>query len=159
MTARRIATMITSKHAMRGVSLWLIGCLFAAPMVLRTTPAASEGSANTSTDTNALVEVMTEAGAPTRLSKGYFANNSGCVSAKLDIWFTRGRHSHHLFTVHAEETPGAPQSPGEPARRSRQAGEGDKTNPAFYDVMDADGTTIFIGGDGCRFRVRIDKAE
>lgn len=151
--------MIMSKRAMRGVSLCLIGCLFVASIALGTTPVASEGDVNTSTDTNALVEVMTEAGTPARLSKGYFANNPGCVSAKLDIWFARGHHSHQLFTMRAEEASMPAQSPAGAAPQPRQAGEGEKTNPAFYDVMDADGTTIFIGGDGCQFRVRIDKAE
>jgi hypothetical protein len=144
--------MIAGDLAIRGVGLWLIGCLLMAPMALGITPAASEDGAP-------LVEVMTVPGPPARLSKGYFANNPGCVSAKLDIWFARGRHSHQVFTMHAEQAPSPPQSPGETTPRSQAATDGDKTNPAFNDVMDADVTTIFVGADGCRFRVRIDKAE
>jgi hypothetical protein len=148
--------MIAVERAMHMVLLWFIGCL----CMTCPTAATAEGGAHTSSDANALVEVMTVPGPPARLSKGYFANNPGCVSAKLDIWFARGRHSHQVFTMHAEHAPSPSQSPGETTLRSRPAGDGDnKTNPAFYDVMDADGTTIFIGGDGCRFRVRIDKAE
>jgi hypothetical protein len=144
--------MIPNERTRYGAGPSLIGCLFIASVALGTTAAISEDSAP-------LVEVMTVPGPPARLSKGYFANNPGCVSAKLDIWFARGRHSHQVFTMHAEQAPGPPQSPGETTPRSRAATDSDKTNPAFNDVMDADGTTIFVGADGCRFRVRIDKAE
>jgi hypothetical protein len=97
--------MITSGCAMHGVCPWLIGCLFMSWTTLGTTAAASEDGTHRSTDANSLVEVMTVPGPPARLSKGYFANNPGCVSAKLDIWFARGRHSHQVFTMHAEQAP------------------------------------------------------
>jgi hypothetical protein len=108
--------MITSERAMYRAGSWLIGCLFMTSMTLGIAAAASEDSAP-------LMEVMTVPGPPAKLSKGYFANNPGCVSAKLDTW------------------------------------EGDKANPTTQQIMDADSTTILVGREGCRYRIRIERAE
>src|SRR5262249_40654230 len=35
---------------------------------------------------------------PGRVSRGAFADNPGCINAKLDLWTGRGRYSYQLFT-------------------------------------------------------------
>jgi len=32
------------------------------------------------------------------VAKHFYRDNAGCVSAKLDVWFWRGRYTHQLFT-------------------------------------------------------------
>jgi len=144
---------------MHGIGARLAGCLLVSVTLFSATSTTAQESAKASAGATALVETITLPGPPSRLSKGYFDNNPGCVSAKLDIWFERGRHSHQLFTVRADEASGPPSPFGERTSNARQAGEGDKINSAFLDSMYAQGTTIFVGGDGCRFRVRIERAE
>jgi hypothetical protein len=88
-----------------------------------------------------LEEVVTRPGPPARMSVGYFDDNPGCVSAKLDIWLARGRHTHQLFTP-GDRSSGDAQT-DEPTRQSMSAGD----------------TTIIVGREGCRIRIRIDRAD
>jgi hypothetical protein len=138
--------MIATTRGMRGAAR-LAGWLLIPLTMLGTTPAATEDNDKASTDAGALVEVMTLPGPPSRVTSGHFENNPGCARAKLDIWIARGRHSHLIFT------------PGESTPGSRQAGERDTANRPVQEIMDADGTTIFVGHEGCRIRIRIDRAE
>jgi hypothetical protein len=151
--------MITTERRLRSPGLWLTGCILMSSATFGATPVAAEDAAKTSGGASTLVEVMTRPGPPGRLSKGYFDNNPGCVSAKLDIWFARGRHTHQLFTLGIEQDHASSSPPGERTPSARPTGGGDGTNPAYRDVMDADGTTIFVGREGCRIRIRIDRAE
>jgi hypothetical protein len=95
------------------------------------------------------------------MTKRFFRDNPGCVSAKLDIWFWRGRYTHQLFTAHSGglHDAGASPAPGTPAASSQQAVEGDKGNPTTRQLMDADSTTVVVGREGCRYRIRIERVE
>jgi hypothetical protein len=42
---------------------------------------------------------------------------------------------------------------------SRGTWEGDKANPATRQIMDADSTTIVVGREGCRYRIRIERVD
>jgi len=151
--------MVATEHTMREVGVRLAACLLVSASLLGATSGTAEDGAKGLADPTALVEAVTRPGPPARLSKGYFDNNPGCVSAKLDIWFERGRHSHQLFAVRADESSGPPSPFDATTSKAPQPEGSDKSNPAFLDSMDAQGTTIFVGGDGCRFRVRIERAE
>jgi len=77
-------------------------------------------------------------GAPpqaTRL-RGFYDPNADCVRANVDIWFAQGMVSYTVF----------PAPAGEPA-----------TDRETTD--DDNGTTLPIGNQGCRYRVRIERAR
>jgi hypothetical protein len=98
------------------------------------------------------VEAMARPGPPGLMGRGYFADNPDCVRAKLDIWLARGRHMHQLFTPRAEPDPALPPpDQGAPVAAAR--------NSPVQTVMDENGTTILVGREGCRIRIRIDRAE
>src|SRR5262245_12545358 len=87
-----------------------------------------------------LDEVVASPGPTARISRGVFADNPGCINAKLDLWTGYGRYSYQLFT-------------------GGQTWGDEKTNPATQMMLDGDVTTILIGRAGCRLRIRIDRAE
>jgi hypothetical protein len=64
-----------------------------------------------------------------------FSDNPGCARAKLDVWFERGRHTYTMF----------------------MAGEGPAQRADMH--ADSDGTTILLGTEGCRHRIRIERAD
>jgi hypothetical protein len=78
--------------------------------------------------------------APRRISRGAFEDNPGCINAKLDLWTGRGRYSYQLFT-------------------GGKTWDDERVNPPTQVTVADDTTTIFIGRDGCRLRIRIDRAE
>jgi hypothetical protein len=61
-------------------------------------------------------------------------NGANCPWAKFDIWFERGRYTYSLF---------------------ERAGPRDGRE----DTNDGNGTIIVVGGVGCRYRIRIEKAD
>ena len=150
--------MITISGAMgRGIELAV--CSLIPLMMLGGTPATAENGGNTPADASALIDLVTRPGPPGRATQGHFENNVGCVSAKLDVWFMRGRHTHQLFTLDPEQDQPRSRPLGDRTPSPRPAHEGDAAKPSYHDVMDADGTTIFVGREGCRIRIRIDRAE
>lgn len=127
--------MIVKGH---GVFIRLVECLLVSASVLATNSADAQLDARS--PSQVLMEVETRPGPPGWLRKGMFANGPGCVSAKLDVWFERGSHVQQLFM---------PDATADDARQE----------PAIQVMTDGDMTTIFVGRSGCRFRIRIDKAE
>ena len=87
----------------------------------------------------ALHEVVVSPG-PRQISRGAFYDNPGCINAKLDLWTGHGRYSYQLFT-------------------GGKAWDDAKVNPATSTLFDDGMTTIYIGREGCRLRIRIDRAE
>jgi hypothetical protein len=139
--------MIAIGSAVRRVGLWPLLC----SVIFSTTPAASEDGAKALTHSGALIEVMAQPGPPGLMGRGYFADNPGCVRAKLDIWLARGRHTHQLFMPRAEPDSAPLPAPPDQATATR--------DPPVQTVMDENGTTILVGSEGCRIRIRIDRAE
>jgi hypothetical protein len=74
-------------------------------------------------------------GPPSRIIQRLFGDNPGCSHAKLDVWFERGRHTYTLFMT-----------------EDGSAQHADMRS-------DSDGTTILLGSEGCRHRIRIERAE
>lgn len=93
--------------------------------------------------------------------KRFYRNNEDCVSAKIDLWFWRGRYAHQLFTTHSRVPDRVASSPartdGTPS--STETWEGDQDNPVTRQTVDADRTTILVGREGCRYRIRIERAQ
>lgn len=140
----------------RAAGLWLAGCLLMWPAMLTAPPAATqEGIAPPG---GALVQGPEPFG---WVTKRFFKDNPDCVSAKLDVWIWRGRYTHQLFTARSgmNHDPGVRPAPGESAPSSQQTWEGDKANPTTRQLVDADSTTILVGREGCRYRIRIERAE
>ena len=142
--------MTATESALRTGGLWLLLC----SAMFGTTPGSGEDRAQRSNDASAFVEAMARPGPPGLMGRGYFADNPGCVRAKLDIWLAHGRHTHQLFMPRAE--PGsaslpAPPDQGAPATATR--------DPPVQTVKDETGTTILVGGEDCQIRIRIDRAE
>jgi hypothetical protein len=140
---------------MCAASVRLAGCLLIPVIVLAATSAGAQNGTQASRDAGALVEVLTQPGPPGRVSQGYFEDNPGCINAKLDIWFARGRHTHQAFMPRTQ--PAFTQPEGAPG--SKQTREGDTANAPIEAIMNENGTTIIVGREGCRIRVRIDRAE
>jgi hypothetical protein len=61
-------------------------------------------------------------------------NGINCAWAKFDVWFERGRYTYSLFT-------------------------GASSRVGSEDTNDNNGTMIVVGGEGCRYRIRIEKAD
>jgi hypothetical protein len=72
---------------------------------------------------------------PMRVTKHLYQDNSGCATAKFDMWLQRGAYSYSLFMFESGSSERADHS------------------------TDENGTTVIIGGEGCRYRVRIDRAD
>jgi hypothetical protein len=127
--------MIAIGRALQGVSYgWVGGLLLSA--LLGAAPAVAEDRAKAPVDT--LEEVMTRPGPPARITRGAFTDNPGCINAKLDLWIGRGRYSPQLFTGQ---------------------GADEKQNPSTQVIMDDGMTTLLVGREGCRIRIRIDGGE
>ena len=157
------ATMIAIEHktGSRAAGRWLAGCLLASSMTLGAVPTAAESNTETSIDATLLEQVMMRPEPLEWMTKRFFRDNPGCVSAKLDIWFWRGHYTHQLFTAHSGgmHDLGTSPAPGEPSPKSQQALEGDKDNPTTRQLMDADSTTVVVGREGCRYRIRIERVR
>ena len=96
------------------------------------------------------------------MAKRFFQDNPDCVSAKVDLWFWRGRYAHQLFTARSDgehDRIGTRPAEVERALNSLSTWEGDKANPATQQIMDKDSTTVLIGREGCRYRIRIERVE
>jgi hypothetical protein len=74
-------------------------------------------------------------GPPMRAVERLFSDNPGCARVKLDVWFERGRHTYTVF----------------------MAGDGPAQRADLH--SDSEGTTILLGNEGCRHRIRIDRAD
>jgi hypothetical protein len=155
--------MITTErgNGSSGARRCLAGCLLVSSLMLGATPAAAEARAETSTDATLPEEVTMRPGPLEWMTKRFFHDNPACVSAKLDVWFWHGRYTHQLLTARSgvEHDFGVRPAPGERAPSSQQAWEGDKGNPATRQIMDADSTTVLVGREGCRYRIRIERVE
>jgi hypothetical protein len=145
------------KAVSRAAGRRLAGCLLATSMALGAIPATAEGGTETSTDATLPEQVMVRPEPLEWVTKRFFRDNPGCVSAKLDIWFWHGRYTHQLFTAHSGA--GASSAPRNPAPSSQHAVEGDKGNPTTRQLMDADSTTVVVGREGCQYRIRIERVE
>ena len=76
-------------------------------------------------------------GARVHVPQGMFSHslhapNPGCAAAKLDVWFNHGRYMVSVLVA------------------------GEQGSNA---TGDQDGTVLIIGGEGCRYRVRIERAD
>jgi hypothetical protein len=140
----------------RRAVLWLAGSLVVWSAMPAAAPAATQEGITP--PGGALVERPGPFGSVT---KRFFKDNPDCVSAKLDAWIWRGRYTHQLVTARSgvESAPGMRPGPGESAPSTQQTWEGDKANPATRQIMDADSTTILVGREGCRYRIRIERAD
>lgn len=132
------ATKSVVRRVLSDLSLRLAPSGLTLAALLGASLAAAEDRAKAPAD--ALEEVMTRPGPPARIVRGAFNNNPGCINAKLDLWIGRGRYSHHLFT-------------------GEQRWDDEKQNPSTQVIMDEGITTLLVGRDGCRIRIRIDRAE
>jgi len=151
--------MITTKHeiAPRHIRHWVALFLLVCSMPLGATPAAAQAPAEPLA--GALVERPEPLG---WMTKRFFKDNTDCVDAKLDLWFWRGRYTHQLFTARSSgehDRLGPRPAASEQAPSSMSTWEGDKANPATQQFMDADSTTVLIGREGCRYRIRIERVE
>jgi hypothetical protein len=144
-----------------GAGRWFARCLLVSSIMLGATAAAAEGAPQTSTDAILPEEVMTRPGPFDWAIKRFYYDSPGCVSAKLDIWFWGGRYTHQLFTARSGVEHGFGYRPAlrETSPSSQQALEGEKANPATRQILDADSTTVLVGREGCRYRIRIERAE
>jgi hypothetical protein len=142
-------------------SRFLVGCLLAGSMTLGAAAAAADNSAETSTDAVFPEDVMMRPGPLASATKRFFRDNPDCVNAKLDIWFWGGRYTHQLFTARSgvEHGFGYRAAPRQTVPSSQQVWEGDRANPASRQIIDADSTTVLVGREGCRYRIRIERAE
>ena len=96
------------------------------------------------------------------VAKHFYRDNAGCVSAKLDVWFWHGRYTHQLFTQGSSaqrEITGPRPAAGESAPRTLDLWEGEKLDPTSRQIMDSDSTTVLVGREGCRYRVRIERVD
>lgn len=118
--------MKANRHGLRGIALCWARWYVLGVTVLGA-PAFAQDGAKVSSDT--LEEVVVPPGPAARISRGAFANNPGCIHAKLDLWTGRGRYSYQLFT-------------------GGQTRDDEKT--ATHVMLDTEVTTILIGRDGCR---------
>ena len=140
---------------------FLVLFLLAASTALGAPVTAADNSAETSIDAVLPEDVMMRPGPLKSTTKRFFRDNPDCVNAKLDIWFWGGRYTHQLFTARSdvEHGFGHRPAPRETAPSSQQVWEGDKADPATRQIMDADSTTVLVGREGCRYRIRIERAE
>jgi len=72
---------------------------------------------------------------PMRLTKYLYQDNAACPTAKLDMWLQEGAYMYSLFLMGTEHSERADHR------------------------TDDNGTTLMIGGEGCRYRVRIERAN
>lgn len=149
---------IASTRVWRRAGVWLAGCCVVPSAVVG---ALAQDGDRTLTDANPTLEVMMRSGPLEWMIRRFYRDSPDCVSAKLDVWFRNGRYSHQVFTARSdpngELTSRMP--PGRQAPISQEMWEGDRKNPAMRQVIDADTTTIFVGHEGCRYRVRIERAD
>ena len=78
------------------------------------------------------------------MTKRFFRDNPGCINAKLDIWFWRGRYTHQLFTARSGAERGLAGRPAssDNAPTTQHAWEGGQDNPTTRQMVDADSTTV-----------------
>jgi len=150
--------MIATKRPWRRAGLWLAGCCVASLAVFGV---AAQDGAEALTDATPLPEAIMRPGPLEWMVRRFYRDSSDCVSAKLDVWFGNGRYSHQLFTARSDPNVqvGPRPRPGERAPMSQETWEGDWKNPATRQSLDADTTTILVGRAGCRYRVRIERAN
>ena len=116
--------------------LSLVFAVAALPLVVALVTAAEvESTAKPESSAEATVTLRFPKWPPMRVTKHLYQDNSGCATAKFDMWLQRGGYAYSLFMFES--------GPSERADHS----------------TDENGTTVIIGGEGCRYRVRIDRAD
>jgi hypothetical protein len=106
------------RHRMANFQVFLVGAM----LVLVTSPVSAQDG-------------DVQHAPPLRVTSGLYQNNPACPTAKLDLWFDRGRYTHTLFML-------------EPVPEQHHDWSTDES-----------GTVVLIGGDGCRIRIRIERAD
>jgi hypothetical protein len=120
---------------------WLCALLLAAALLIALIPVTIADDNESAVGPKAATQgvsrqvLIVPQGPPPRITQHLFNDNSACSNAKLDVWFERGRHTFSVFMV------------------------GDGLAQRADSRPDPDGTTILLGNEGCRYRIRIEKAD